>query len=404
MEYVPPHRISLKSEDGESIQIARSLLDHSLVFKDLLNDENLNVLNISENYQRLLQMKRFLETGDPKLTSLENRFEMYEFGIIYEIRRLQKFCRESLISFINVKNVCQIYDFAYKYEDRRIQYHCWKTFDDFSEEILQSEEFTRCQEATIETFVSRPKYKTLKEIDLFDSIVSWAKSHHSEAVSNDGNLPENEDIRNYLAAYLNKIRFLSMSTEELDIVFSQNILSSEEVRGILEYQKQGILTKLPDTICPSISMRNKQCYGQLMEYLNRHTHKFWKVKKFGKKSGFYSSFIPKLDCFLIGVVIPIIHQEQRLCVLIEINVSSESLPTAEYSCSQIGEISLSEPLFIKKGTEVFISGKIRSKQQNHTIKIAKNAEYYTTDQNVHHSLFYGYNKCINYFIKARLYF
>ncbi|XP_023215877.1 uncharacterized protein LOC111618548 isoform X2 [Centruroides sculpturatus] len=408
MEYVPPHRISLKSEDGESIQIARSLLDHSLVFKDLLNDENLNVLNISENYQRLLQMKRYLENGDPELSSLQDAYELYKMSKKFRMNSILMSSRIFLNDRINSNDVCEIYEFACEQEDRRLQYRCWIWFDDYCNAVLTSKGFLRCKTITIDTFVSRPKYKYLKEVELFYNIVLWAeKRFEYEENSSDINY-RNMKIRCYLLPFLNRIRFLSMTSTELNFVFMQNILLPDEKESISKSRDVPDLHIHPN-LCPIRIKRTKQCYRPLIDYKHRRQFKTKINARLRENCKFFCCFIAKEDCFLTGIVIPICHLMEGTKIRAKVKcIIGNSIQEDDYYCERNGEVHIPYPMFIPKNVEVFI--KAVPNLQNigfvGTIKIAQNPAIYI-DDNLFNELCeenINWLEWREYYIKVRLYF
>ncbi|XP_067131729.1 uncharacterized protein [Centruroides vittatus] len=408
MEYVPSHRISLKSENGESVQIARSLLDHSLVFKDLLNKENLNVLNISEDYQRLLQMKRYLENGDPELACLGDAYELYKMSKKFRMNSVLMSARIYLNDSINSNDVCEIYEFAYEQQDRRLQYRCWTWFDDYCYAVLTSKGFLRCKTLTIETFVSRPKYKYLKEVELFYNIVLWAeKRFKSEGNGSDPNY-RNTKIRHYLLPFLNRIRFLSMTSTELNFVFMKNILLLEEKESISKCRDVPDLLIHPN-ICPIRMKRTKQCYRPLIDYKHRRQFKTKINARLRENCKFHCCFIAKEDCFLTRIVIPICHLMEGTKIPARVKcMIGNSIQEDDYYCERNGEVRIPYPIFIPKNVEVIINAVPNLENTGFvgTIKIAQNPAIYIDD-----SLFnelreenINWLEWRQYYIKVRLYF
>ncbi|XP_067124868.1 uncharacterized protein [Centruroides vittatus] len=362
--------MKLSNAEGLSVVIPRHLLEErSTVLREYLQYQEVilsNELVLLHRFVDILQLKNFLVENDLQLTSLQNTMDMYRMAKEYRIADLQERCRNYLLSNLNQDNVCQMHEFACFENDRSLQYHCWTMFDNSWDYILSSDAFTKCEPETISRYVSRPMYKTLKELSLFNGILAWATNRY---LSQESVQPKASSkvsfIRKMILPYLPSIRFLSMNEDELEQVFSKNILTTEEKRYITTTNgvNRNEVNHNPDIpICPLTLKRTEQCYGLLINYENRYKSDH-KIDTYADEyTEFLCVFTPLEDCFLTHVILPVINTNavniDNVVVSIVLVACGKRLrKQVLYTASIFGEILIEPPLFLHKNQAVLVRSK-----------------------------------------------
>ncbi|XP_023233687.1 uncharacterized protein LOC111633364 [Centruroides sculpturatus] len=302
-----------------------------------------------------IQIITYLVSNELHLSSIKNGLNIYRLGSIFKIEEIKDICRNYIIHHVDIENICYIHDFACEHEDYSIQYHCWIQFDRHCQEILDSEGFLSCKHTTISRFVSRPIYTSLKEENLFQAAVKWAKRRYLDELNQSTSVEELlkikvETIRNNLIPYLTKIRLLTLDLETLENhIFTENVLTADEMNSLRCLCKNiHTYCAVPPTICNSDKPRKDVVYNSLIHYEYKYNIDHDERIKLDDSYKFQGRFYAEEDCFLLGLNLPITHEKPITFMVDVVPESSEAkvIKKKLMTCDENGLIKLENPIFV----------------------------------------------------------
>ncbi|XP_023240577.1 uncharacterized protein LOC111639032 [Centruroides sculpturatus] len=319
-----------------------------------------SILKLPYPTEVVARVVNYLRTDDPQLKSLDNSFQLYDLSRKYSIKILSRKCEKFIIDQLNMKNVCAIYDFVCKMNLSQIQHRCWKIFDTYWTEIFEGEDFKSCETTTIDRLVSRPLYTSMSEVDIFLAVYNWIEEKckremGTSFVQMDENAKK-EKYREELKPFIEKIRFLAMSKQELiNKIFKLYLFTEEEEKFILVCKETKNFSVFPSYLSKNSNDRCKSKslnYTSLFEY--KHKKESSRVNQEIKKPFTYFSteIFVREDCFVTNLDLPITLNSKYLPMHIYgyINSVESGVLHLESFCNSLGKVKLVEPIFVGKNS------------------------------------------------------
>ncbi|XP_023230651.1 uncharacterized protein LOC111630733 [Centruroides sculpturatus] len=231
-------------KDKQEIMFSRSILskESARISAMLRRHSNVQVMSFYLPYSTdiLQQIHEYLEEGRTNITSTTNAINLLFVTTRLLINRLSTECRKYVIKQLTSEDVCHVYDFADQNKDVKLLFICWKKFDSDWHRIFNSEKWLDCSGITIYRLVSRPIYRRVNEIDIFNVVLQWAKKR----------VTRNKSLREVMRSFIPKLRFLIMPPESLEcMVFNEPILTDLEKDAIRCYFQTNETWFLPQNIC-----------------------------------------------------------------------------------------------------------------------------------------------------------
>ncbi|XP_023211426.1 uncharacterized protein LOC111614282 [Centruroides sculpturatus] len=355
--------IELVPSDGDKILISSS------TFNKIRNEQLESIMERGKNSRILklpyptvvvARMVNYLSTDDPQLKSLDSGFQLYDLSKKYSIKILNRKCEKFIIDRLSMKNVCAIHDFACKMNLSQIQHRCRKIFDTYWTEIFEGDDFKSCETTTIDRLVSRPLYTSMDEVDIFLAVYKWMKEKcKREMGTSFVQINENAKKQKYreeLQPFLEKIRFLAMSKQELiNKVFKLNLFTEEEEKSILVCKETKNFSDYPSYLSKNSNDRCRSKYSNyalLFEF--KHIKESPRVTAESKKpfTYFTTEIFVREDCFVTNLNLPITLNSKYIPMHIYgyINSVESGVFHLESFCNSLGKVELVEPIFFGKSS------------------------------------------------------
>ena len=176
-------------------------------------------------YESLLELFRYMYSDEANLSG-SNVMGVLYLAKKYMVPSLAAKCTEYLQNNLGPSNVFNILPTAGKYEEKDLVDRCWKVIDRQTEAAVKSDGFSTIKRSLLESVVLRDTL-TVKEIDLFKAVDSWAtKQCQKQGLSVEGE-PKRKIIGERI---IKSIRFPVMKQEEFAaVVIDTKILTPDEI-------------------------------------------------------------------------------------------------------------------------------------------------------------------------------
>lgn len=176
---------------------------------------------------------QFFYVNDVKLSrqNIEDVFDLCNQSLSEEI--IFK-CVQSIIEYCN-EEVIWMYQLALFYQNYQLKNHSENLICENFSEIAASQEFVKCDRDLLCEILDLELLS--KEITIFEACIQWAKQNSNDHGS----------LRAALGAAVTKIRFCSMSTEEIITIGKKysGFLTQTEILDIIESIEKDRLTPCP---------------------------------------------------------------------------------------------------------------------------------------------------------------
>ena len=189
-------------------------------------------------YESLLELFRYMYSDEVNLSG-SNVMGVLYLAKKYMVPSLADKCAKYLQDNLDASNVFNILPHAQKYDEKSLVDRCWEVIDEKTVEAVKSDGFVTIERSLLEVVVERDAMN-IEEVELFKAVNLWAtKKCEEQGLSTDG-----REKRRVLGERIVKgIRFPVMKQKEFaGVVLDSNILTQEEVYGIIKY-----LNSIPDT-------------------------------------------------------------------------------------------------------------------------------------------------------------
>ncbi|XP_023232411.1 uncharacterized protein LOC111632253 [Centruroides sculpturatus] len=308
------------------------------------------------------QFVNYVQTDDPRLSSITNAFDLYHLSSRYELDHLRKKCRSFIIRKINVNTVCLIHDFAREIGDMLITYYCWQAFDEHGEVLFTTVDFKCCKIATIDRLLSRAIYEYVSKLRLLRAVYQWSIEEVKRKLGSDNFHSMNEEskrnaIRNVMELFIGKVRFLVMNEDELQsCVFTMNLLSEVEKSHIWHAFKYNYYSLYPSYFSREtnknkliIYVREQANYFSLFSYINRGDPSLVSIREMKGYIYFSSEVVVREDCFVTALRFPLKLSERfPMYVYAYINnLDNEQFPF-DTVCNSEGVAELQTKYYLEK--------------------------------------------------------
>ncbi|XP_023220028.1 uncharacterized protein LOC111621975 [Centruroides sculpturatus] len=373
--------IQIHSVDGREISVSRSVFRKyspriRSMLKPSLKDVSIH-LYLPYAFENIKTIDEFMKNQFLEFYSLKHAMDVYRISRKLCMFALNNCCRTRIAQPTHIKHVCEIYDLAYQNDDYKLQFYCWINFnDDWNTVFYQNKNALDCDENVIRRLVSRPIYQNLDEMTIFKIVYEWARRRVNSKTS----------LREVIAPFLLKIRFLTMDDEFLkSYVYPKQLLTEEEVNAIQHYKVTSDKSIIPDSISRSHLSRNVEKHSFWFIYCNRSNFIHDQEINMENKFQFISEIFVLEDCFLTGIELPISHNsEESIRIRIQKFIDSGSWnPEKENNVKsdQNGKIKLKEVFYISKSSTFRVIAKINEEDiLRNNIRISNSASRYIVNE------------------------
>jgi len=157
----------------------------------------------------------------------------------YMVKSLVDKCIFFLEDNLNAGNVFCVLSLAQQYDETDLVAQCWEEIDKETKEVVKSAEFVTIERCLLEEIVTRDSL-TINEVELFKAVDLWASEECGrKGLSVNGNVKRRVLGENIVHA----IRFPTMEERDFaSVVINSEILTSEEVVGVMKYFNSVTLT------------------------------------------------------------------------------------------------------------------------------------------------------------------
>ncbi|XP_023237250.1 uncharacterized protein LOC111636276 [Centruroides sculpturatus] len=356
--------VFLKNMEGDQVRVLISnLRNRTPIFNGYFSIDPLLkpfVIYLPVSGQLIFALESFLSGGNTSFASVAVAMESYRFSIVYKMDNFKEVCRNYIRSEISVEDVCSVHDFACEQNERVIQYECWRLFDRHWDEIFRTQDFLQSKETTITRFLSRPIYYSLNEVSLFEASYSWVKERVTREFPDLENRELEEEIRTEIRPFLSKIRFRAMTIDEAEIyVFTKHVLTEIEVNSIRSCLQNQTFNNYPEYFCRYADKRTETMYDALFTYQNQFNiiNELEITIPIDVNTRFKCEIFVREDCYITSFTLPIkFHHSQRRSVhlLGHSNSPENNIPWDTFDCSYHGNVSLPEPIFLRKNSTTYL--------------------------------------------------
>ena len=189
-------------------------------------------------YEAVLEMLRFMYSEKVELNE-SNVMQVMYVAKKYMLKSLVDECIDFLDEHLNVGNVLWVLSHALQYDETDLVAYCWEDIDRDTYGVVKSAEFASIERRVLEEIVTRDSL-TISEIELFKAVNLWA----AEKCKRDGLSVNGNEKRRVLGEnVVHAIRFPTMEEKEFaSVVINSEILTSEEVVGVMKYFNSGTST------------------------------------------------------------------------------------------------------------------------------------------------------------------
>ena len=189
-------------------------------------------------YEAVLEMLRYMYSENRNLNE-SNVMQVLYVAEKYIVKSLAAECIDFLEERLNVGNVLWVLSHARQYDETDLVAHCWEEIDRDTYGVVKSGEFASIERCLLEEIVTRDSL-TISEVELFKAVDLWA----SEECERKGLSVNGNEKRRVLGENIvHAIRFPAMELKEFaSVVTNSEILTTEEVVGIVKYITSAILT------------------------------------------------------------------------------------------------------------------------------------------------------------------
>ncbi|XP_023241315.1 uncharacterized protein LOC111639644 [Centruroides sculpturatus] len=374
--------VTILTRDGIVIEVDNSMLcKESETFLHILASDDYDGrsrIRVKEDYKRFSTLINFMKGRAIEIRTFHDAFEIYKLCKRYKIKLLEEDSKNYIMAS-STEFITKIYDAAVRFGDLEFEYYCWKQFRKFTDQRIRGEDFIYSGKKTIERFVNCPIYSNLSEVSLFRGLYEWARMR----VLNNGFLPEAKLIRYEMEPFLSKIRFLSMTREEIEEIVQTKILKDNEIEEIMSKTISPI-TSLPASICQNDKKRTLLEYSNLFRYYNKHGYPKSLERLLTKKDMFFCELSVTSRAFPLKFLLPINHCNPAM-LLVNINfyklkkLKTIHLVSTTGHSSQNGEINLYSPVIaLESASHYLITVKFSPNMidPENKITIMRTAQYY----------------------------
>ncbi|XP_023231316.1 uncharacterized protein LOC111631326 [Centruroides sculpturatus] len=313
----------------------------------------------------------FIKDEIPDISCIEDGFELYIFGKEYGIKNLQQLCTEFIEEIISLypSTVCPVHDFACEQNDYNMQFTCWVVFDEFWEEIFQTDDFLCCKDTTITRLISRPIYETLDELSLFDAVDDWinARILTEEHLVTDKNTIRKRR-KELIRPFLPKLRLLAIEKIDMENLFDmlELLLTEHEMQAIRDFftskdYPNADLSNFPETLCTNKKERHDEINTSFFKYNFKCNFPIGKEISLADNVEIVCHILVMEDCFLTDISLPIHFSENKI-ISIDLYIcehaSKQSMGLYTLECNNEGNAYLFQPHFLKKNSKYLLSSKV----------------------------------------------
>ena len=150
-------------------------------------------LEMKEKYQNPVQIHGvdgaavksvidFMYSGEVKITS-ENVMELIAASDYLQVDEVKRFCFEFLESILSSDNWFAVYSAAKLYESEHLRIQVYEYVSNNFDDIVETDHFKSLANNDFVTLISKINHYEVKEISLFQSLVTWCR-HDMEARKN----------------------------------------------------------------------------------------------------------------------------------------------------------------------------------------------------------------------------
>lgn len=268
------------------------------------NHENQIVINLEDVEKHIFEiMLTFIYTEKLNVDNLLDAIQVFYLAEKYNIYPIMFECKSIIEAELAADNVCVAYRISLLTADEDLIANCEKIIKNETMKVLKSKYFLLSPLSIIEKIASFNFLNIPNEFFLFQAILLWAREEASR--SRRGIKPTSDILRHILNPILPKIRFLSMTHNQLfSSPVTNGILSKEEVATIAMHKSEP--TRFP--ILPLWCNRLQNNRTQNFE-LDTQSLKFcWSFKKTTTTEYLYIKF------FIIAHYIDIYLEGFNLCM------------------------------------------------------------------------------------------
>ena len=258
-------------------------------------------------HKAVLEMLRFMYSEKVELNE-SNVMQVLYVAKKYMVKSLVGECIDFLGENLDVGNVLWVLSHAQQYDETDLVAHCWEDIDRDTHGVVKSAEFASIERCVLEEIVTRDSL-TISEIELFKAVDLWA----AEKCDRNG-LPVNGNEKRRVLGEIvvHAIRFPTMEEKEFaNVVANSEILTSEEVVGIMKYFNSATLTTgFPEKerngallCCCRVSMLDKAKLVYFVGNFKRYCIDFWVdkdielhgIRIIGSENGVYVAMVNLTD-------------------------------------------------------------------------------------------------------------
>ncbi|XP_053373103.1 BTB/POZ domain-containing protein 3-like isoform X2 [Mercenaria mercenaria] len=188
----------------------------------------------------LKELFRFLYSTDCKLEYESSMALMYA-AKKYQVRGLEKRCKDFLKNEMSAENVCCLFQEACDFPDEELEEKCFQFICRHSADVLESDGFCLLSKQSLKKIIASDNLSAF-EIDVYKACKRWAIETSRQEETVEKSRTESDDktttehLRTVLGDLIYLIRFPNIPKEVFSsIVSKENILSLEEKVEIFQY-------------------------------------------------------------------------------------------------------------------------------------------------------------------------
>ncbi|KAJ5071812.1 pep-cterm sorting domain-containing protein [Anaeramoeba ignava] len=224
-----------------SFKTHKSILSsRSEYFKNFFNSK---IKDLEENKMILLGVSsgsvysilNYLYSGKIEM-SLQNAVEILHFSTRFSINEVIEIASNYIQKNLQIANVVDVLNLSESMNFNQLIELCYQFISTHFDEFIQTPFFLQLEERHLVFILSQDDIKT-NEFTIFNSLISWGK--HKLNI-NKTNLrldnKEKEALQNQISNAIHKIRFIDISSDNLDTALKQGLIPRDVSQKIIEFQ------------------------------------------------------------------------------------------------------------------------------------------------------------------------